>query len=482
MKSLKITTLLTAAMLGGSLVSGHAAVSISTKPTQNMSCSGGVCTPTAKKAVLNVSDLASMLASGDVKVSSGSLAQNIEIVAAFSWTSTNRLTLESYRSITFKKPVVVAGTGALTITTNDNGSGGDFQFVDKGRVEFWDTSSSLIINGLTYTLVKSIRQIAKAAHTNGVAIAVARDIGAGRKVYTSAPVVELSGILEGLGNTISNLTINSDNDGYYLGLIRIYDRSRATDSIRDIRLAKAKIVGTAFGQQAGVLVGLLHSGAVVNSSATGSVTLSGIQSVAGGLVGYNVAAIVNSHSEALVSAADNGSAGGLVGTNYQLSAIIKTSYTTGDVSGGEGANVGGLVGDNVGAPISNSYATGVVTGGNNALVGGLIGKNEDGNIAPSVGQTYSIGAVSGGSEAILGGLIGRDIEDSSNIYAYWDLDTSGISNPGQGAGNIENDPGITGLTDAQLKSGLPVGFNPAVWSEDSNVNDGYPYLIANPPQ
>jgi hypothetical protein len=32
-----------------------------------------------------------------------------------------------------------------------------------------------------------------------------------------------------------------------------------------------------------------------------------------------------------------------------------------------------------------------------------------------------------------------------------------------------------------MKSGLPDGFDPAIWASDPNINGGYPYLIANPP-
>jgi len=81
-----------------------------------------------------------------------------------------------------------------------------------------------------------------------------------------------------------------------------------------------------------------------------------------------------------------------------------------------------------------------------------------------------------------GGLIGDDLKSSgSNQDTYWDLDTSGISNPHQGAGFPPDDPGITGLTDAQLKSSLPTGFDPKIWGQDPNINNGYPYLLANPP-
>src|SRR5438045_856211 len=129
----------------------HAAVNISSAATKNMSCSAGVCSPTAKKAVLNVNDLTSMLASGDVTVKTGAGAIVIEITAPFSWTSTSRLTLDANTSVSFKAPVTVAGQGAVTIGTNDGGTGGDLLFFPPGQfpggtLDFWDTSSSLIIN------------------------------------------------------------------------------------------------------------------------------------------------------------------------------------------------------------------------------------------------------------------------------------------------------------------------------------------------
>src|SRR5689334_13597088 len=88
----------------------QAAVKISTQPTQNMSCAAGVCTPMAKLAFLNVTDLTNMLAAGDVTVLTGSGGLDIHVEAPFSWTSTSRLTLDAQRSIEFKQPVSVAGT------------------------------------------------------------------------------------------------------------------------------------------------------------------------------------------------------------------------------------------------------------------------------------------------------------------------------------------------------------------------------------
>ncbi len=87
----------------------------------------------------------------------------------------------------------------------------------------------------------------------------------------------------------------------------------------------------------------------------------------------------------------------------------------------------------------------------------------------------------GGSGVIVGGLIGDDLAQTRTTNSFWDMDTSGIANPAQGAGNVQNDPGITGLSDAQLKSGLPAGFDPSTWKESVKLNNGDPYLIDNPP-
>jgi hypothetical protein len=36
--------------------------------------------------------------------------------------------------------------------------------------------------------------------------------------------------------------------------------------------------------------------------------------------------------------------------------------------------------------------------------------------------------------------------------------------------------GVTGQSDAQMKSALPSGFRPKIWGQDPNLNNGYPYL------
>ena len=76
--------MITAALLV-STAAARADVEISAKPTSNMSCDAGVCTATASKAVLNVGDLATMLASGDVAVKTGLVAKDIDIDQPLQW-------------------------------------------------------------------------------------------------------------------------------------------------------------------------------------------------------------------------------------------------------------------------------------------------------------------------------------------------------------------------------------------------------------
>jgi hypothetical protein len=100
------------------VTSAEASVQISSHPTHDMNCSGGVCTPTAKNADLNATDLANMLASGDVKVVTGAGAVTITVSQPFSWTSTHRLTLDAHDTVSFRAPIEVAGQVAVTIITN----------------------------------------------------------------------------------------------------------------------------------------------------------------------------------------------------------------------------------------------------------------------------------------------------------------------------------------------------------------------------
>src|SRR4051794_29998686 len=102
----------------------RANVVISAAPTSNMSCSAGVCTATAARAVLNASDLQGMLASSDISVRTGRLAASIVVTVPFSWASFHSLTLDAKHSIIVNKTITDSGAGGLTLTTKNGGNNG----------------------------------------------------------------------------------------------------------------------------------------------------------------------------------------------------------------------------------------------------------------------------------------------------------------------------------------------------------------------
>lgn len=478
-------TLIAALAVAGT---AHAGIVISGKPTQNMTCSGGVCSATAAKAFLNVDDLEAMLAGGDVSVASDSVSGDIRIDAQVRWAQSSRLTLDAYRSIVFDKALTVGGRGGLTLRYNDGAGDGDLSFVDDGHVKFGNRNASLVINGVSYVLAGTLDEIAAQSTTPFVALR--QSINAAGQTYTASPVENFSGFLEGLGNTVSNLTINPAAPSANVGLIgRLRSTGSATPSVRDLGVVGVHIEGSASDQTIGALVGVCNGCRVANSYATGEIAAS-TGAALGGLVGQNSKGFVQ-RSHAAVTVSGGAGAlyvGGLVGRMIGscLHACLGTvaySYATGAVSGADGVSAGGLIGYDLEGVVASSYATGSVTVGNNAFAGGFMGTGEDDNIRfLEMNQTYSTGLVSGGTNAKLGGFIGRDLTSHTSYNNYWDLDTSGISDPHHGAGDTTDDEGITGLTTSQFQSGLPQGFYPTVWGENAGINGGLPYLLALPPE
>jgi hypothetical protein len=480
-----------AALLLGALAASpaEATMVISSQTTKNVSCKNGVCTATRHFAVLNAGDLAGMLAAGDVTVVPGTRALDIDIKVPLSWASASRLTLDAYHSILIDRTLTVTGSGALTMTTNDGGSGGDLFFNGMGRAIFWDLASSLIINGTAYTLVGDIATLASgiAAHpTHSFALANNYDAGVDG-TYGSSPIpTTFFGKFDGLGNTISNLTMSTSSGPLALFL-------DARNRLADIRMTHAHAANTSANPgstailavsgrlmigdtvtgtvsaaccDAAGLVASMNSGTVTRSWA--NVRITGTANNAGGLVGEagNGAFIMFSHADGDVTGANN--VGGLVGLTGFIGAdaAITQDFATGKVSG---AIAGGLIGYSEGHA-QNSYATGAVSGG---TVGGFLGRNDF--YWPD--RNYAIGHVEGTSLA--GGFSGCN--QTNETDNYWDTDTAGVTLADGGNCSDGGDLPV-GLTTAQFQSGLPNGFDPAIWAEDPSINNGFPYLIANPPQ
>jgi hypothetical protein len=504
----------------GTAGTSQAAVTISTAATSNMSCVSGVCTPTAANAVLNVSDLTTMLGSGNVTVNtgSGSLAAEVEdilVSASFNWASASSLTLDAYRSVTYQSAVTNNGAGAVSLITNDGGSRGALSFGTAGSLSFLDTSNSLSINGATYTLVADVHTLANDVTANPSGYyALASNYDASKDgTYSNSPIPSAGGTIEGLGNTISNLIVSlpgKGNSRIGLGFIGSFSGSLSSLSLSSLKISTQRrplcAVGGLVGSNSGILYDDHTSGLVSNishaeemgggiapadglagfnqgtvQSSSSSVRVTGY--TAGGLVGLNEEGTITlSHATGDVSSSDppgtrgdSVSVGGLVGFSDN-NGLVTQSFATGNVDGRDGYDAGGLAGYNeadngVTSTISNSYATGKVEQAD--FVGGVSGYNGSDSEPSIVEYSYSTGTVMDGN--YVGGLLGRAATTMTNNY--WDTNTSKTKN-GVGDGNA---PGVTGLTSKQLKSGLPTGFDPTIWAENPSVNKGFPYLINNPP-
>jgi hypothetical protein len=539
-------------VLAFEVTAAHADVTISTAATQDMSCTEGVCAPTAASAVLNAGDLESMLASGDIKVTttgSGVQSQNIVVAAQIAWSSTSALALDAYQSIEIRRPLAMQGLAALSLTTNDGGQGGVLEFGGHGHVTFANLSSSLSINAVPYTLVGSVKDIASSVSANPTGkFALAADYDAKVDgIYTTAPVgTELDGRFEGLGNAISNLTIS---DQEYGGTDGLFTELGDDGLIENLTLANllfltnADEVGGLVGFSSGQIYSVTINGAVQGGEAgclAGETTNGPIENIrtdckvggittAGGLVGSNSATISQSRAMGGVNGIY---AGGLVGRDFgqirfssatgKVSGLgdlgglvgledgsIDHSWAGGSVNSNLGSYMGGLVGYLDGGAIDQSFAMGRVAGDNGSIVGGLVGTlcscealtsltnsyatgavrarggfvgglvgHSDGS---PIGDSYSTGMVRGVAHSDRGGFVGYDGGPGQILDGYWDTTTSNITDPSQGTGNVANDPGITGLTTAQLQSGLPAGFSNTIWAENPNINRGLPYLTGNPP-
>jgi len=452
----------------------HYGLTISTATTSNVSFNDGIFTATGDHAVLNVTDLENALANGNTKVttdngSGGDEMGDLHVDAAFSWSAGNALTLDAYHAIMFSATVKNAGTGDVLLVNNDGGSGGVLRFViGQGRLN----TNAVSINGATYRMASSVKELASEILAKpGGHFALSRNVDASNDgIYSSPPIaIPFKGVFNGLGHTISNLQIvDTSQDDYGVGLFA-YVTHRA--SVSGVTLRNADVVGA---ENVGGLIGF-NEGDVSNSFVSGSIT----GGDAGGLVGLDqswtsVATIQTSGAAATVHS-KIGTAGGLVGAVLGPAAVVQ-SFATGKVVG---PYAGGLVGDNYynagSATIENCYATGSVSGiDRTGDIGGFVGENE--NNGSSVSSSYSIGTVSAkGKHHAVGGFDGVDQGIIAN--SYWDTETSGQNN-GSGDGN---ETGLTGLTTAQFQSGLPAGFDPSIWAQNANVNNGFPYLKANPP-
>ncbi|UHC20203.1 filamentous hemagglutinin N-terminal domain-containing protein (plasmid) [Methylobacterium currus] len=406
-------------------------------------------------------------------------------------------------------------------------------FGSSGRLTFRNADGSpataltagqaLTINGSPYTLVFTPAQLdaidgvnaaagtAVATHGPGLAgrYAIATPFSAAGTTYADALIgtnssnsaaTRFSGTLEGLGNSITDLTVTKSGDvaglvGYLAtggvvrdmrlqagvtgaasvgGLVGINDggtiiHARVSNSV----IGTAQVGGVVGANRSGTLVDVAFSGAVagsvqdiggvagfnqgaISSSAASGWVVGGASSV-GGLVGTNagvpgnVGTITSAASSSNVAGASG--IGGLVGAN---AGTVSASSATGGASG-SGTQVGGLVGTNTGY-VTGSSASGAVTG-TGARVGGLVGEN-----AGRLLFTYASGRVDGSDR--VGGLVGFNSGSVEAGYAIGRVaGTTGVGGlVGENAGTVSMAYATGYLAGTGAVGGL-VGLNQGTLSQ-----------------
>lgn len=439
-----LRTVIGVALTAGLLAStAQAAITISTGQTENITCADKVCAPIAADAVLNVSDLVNLLASSNIEVTTTATdaeAKDIVVATPLSWASRKNLELRARRTVEIDQPVTVEGTAGLVLK-NGAHHGGDLVIQQAGSVTFWDTGSSLVINKDTYVLVKDIGELARKVAKNPIgAFALAKSYDAARDgTYSSTPVPSFSGIFEGLGNTISNLTISDSTSGA-VGLFGGEVAGGARE-FRDIGLVNANVSSSLSHASNAVYVGALvgyTTGTIENAFSTGAVssTATGSDTGIGGLAGSG-AVILNSYSAANVTVAGataSTTAGGLAGDATD----IEYSHASGAISvAGAGYGIGGLAGIVSADPglVIDSYATGPVTtsaDGSAYQVGGLVGTCC--GISGHISESFATGTVQHG--VWVGGLLGSGSVPILNSYATGSVTTGPDQGGGAGAGGL----------------------------------------------
>ena len=249
---------------------------------------------------------------------------------------------------------------------------------------------------------------------------------------------QYTGTFDGGNHTITGLTVTTSDQ--YAGLF-----GYLSGTVKDVTLKDVKIESNNEISDVGGVAGQSY-GNIENCSVSGSVSVSGTNSIAGGVVGYQTGgSITGCSSSATVNA--GGVAGGVVGL-ADGGATLTACYATGNVtieSSGTGSYfAGGVVGINTVSTLKACYAWGSVTGsGSGTLyVGGVTGSNDLGTLTACY---HAKGTVSGPDRAT-GGVAGRNYKSYNDpviTACYWggNGQTQGIGEDQVGTG------GTTQVTD-----------------------------------
>ena len=444
-----------------------------------VAASGGDITGAALSSNLGTTGITLQSATGH---SAG--AGNVNINDAVTWGANTTLTMTASNNVNVNAKITATGDSAGVVINQNTANGsevasgaGTFNLGKGASVTLSGAAPSLAIGGTSYTVINSlgVANSQTATDLQGMQGGLGGHYALGSNLDASATALwngntgftpvgnsstPFTGVLDGLGHSISNLTINQPAIAN-VGLIGFADNQAA---IRNVALVGGSVVG---GAGTGGLLGKAGSASISNSSNTGSVSGG---AGTGGLAGVITdGSIANSFTTGAVSgAADTGGLAGRITTGN-----VTDSYTTGNVSGAAGT--GGLVGFITTGSVTKSYVTGVVSGA--AGTGGLVGGITTGDIINS----YSTGAITGaaGTGGLAGALTTSNVDGS---YATGDVTgaagtgglagglTSGSVSNSFATGNVKGAAGTGGLAGSISNGGITNSFATGTVAGDANTS------------
>ncbi len=392
----------------------------------NIAASGGDISGATLSAALASTNFTAASSAG-----SGGTAGNVNVNDAVSWAQ-NKLTLSAAANVNINAALAGTGTASLALEYGQGavaaGNTANYSVaVPVALPAGASFSTRLGSNGSTaaYTVVNTLAALrlldgntatlsanyALGANIDASATAVAGQgfDPIGNQGNASASTTNsFSGRFDGLGHTVSGLTINVNSSS--VGMFA----SAFNADIRNLVLSGGSVSTTVNG---GALAGVVDgSTRISNVSSTNTVTLTGGSvNAAGGLVGQalGTGSITSSTIGGAVTAtANRGSAGGLAGI-FAMSGGQSGNRVDGLVSGG--SNTGGLIGyyNSAAAITDGLYTAASVSGG--TWVGGLIGYMNLGTVSGASAANPLTVAADVTSTGNAGGVVGRSIGDVSNV-------------------------------------------------------------------
>ena len=338
----------------------------------------------------------------------------------------------------------------------------------------------------TVTSAEGLKNIAKLVNEQwnlGINITLTADIDLSGTNWTPIGIDynhRYAGTFDGGGHTITGLTVTTSDQ--YAGL---FGYIGSGGKVKNVTLENVQITNDNSSGDAGGVAGWSY-GNIENCSVSGSVSGSGMNGFAGGVVGYQSGgSLTRCSSSATVNAGSI--AGGIAGSTNS-GATLTACYATGNVtieSSGTGSYfAGGVVGSNGASTLKACYAWGSVTGSGSGTVyvGGVTGTNDVGTLT----ACYHAKGTVKGSDGATGGVAGRNFKGlmpyGGIITAcYWgdNGQTQGIGEDQVGTG------GTTQVTDGNW-SGAKDAMNAALtaenesWRYQINLVNSLPVLTQQP--